>query len=57
MNPRFGEHVKSALQELYRTDPLTDEERAEHARLVHEQKWREQKAATDLFEEAQRNGR
>lgn len=53
MNPKFGEHLIDAMTQLYRTDPVTDEERAEHARLIHEQKWREQhKADADLFEAA-----
>ena len=44
-NPRTAEHLQAAMKALYDTAPATDEDRAEHARLVAREYARREAAA------------
>ena len=44
-NPRTAEHFQEAMKALYDTTPVTDEDRAEHARLVAREYARREAAA------------
>ena len=44
-NPRTAEHLQEAMKALYDTTPVTDEDRAEHVRLVAREYARREAAA------------